>query len=485
MDKRLQTLNNELVPCAEGKPLWRSLSALSQASARELLPEHLAYKYSVLPMAIINTKTGEPVLSVISSEKSIPLDELRFVTGSRLINETAPTSVVERAIVSAYFKTDNLLEKEPQPYLILLLKKAIAADCSDIHIEPVDGEKYLVRLRIDGVLQKPISELGKENSERLVRHLKARADLDMTIHDLPQESVFSEKVGNLRIRMRLSILPTGSGQSVVIRIHQLDDIPSFKDLGLDQQQVALIRQSLNSDRGMVLVSGPTGSGKSTLLYSCLRYLAESGKKVIAVEDPIEQTIEKITQVEVNNAGKRGFVDYLPAVLRQDPDVLMIGEIRESKTAKLAFEASLTGHLVLTSVHGGSLREILLRLKSLGITNNECLASFRLVVTQRLVARNCKHCLGIDNSQSSIKRFFSFSENEKLYSSSGCKFCRESKVSGRIGVYEIKSFLGGGAAANKSYYPIFHSLRNLLISGQISAATALSALGLELDSPSTS
>jgi len=477
MNNLPETISSELPKRQCKSPLWRTLSALSQKEARALLPEALAIKYTLLPLSVVQSKLGDPILSVISASEEFPQEELRFVTGSRIVNEVAPVEVVNRAIVAAYLEEENIDQNKPEEFFKFIIRSAVSKDSSDIHIEPVTDISFRVRCRIDGLLREVTNNLSADNAKKLTRYLKARSNLDMTIHDLPQESAFSETIGNLRLRLRLSVLPTGMGDSVVIRIHELGETGTFQELGLDSRQISLLEHSLASNSGMVLVSGPTGSGKSTLMYACLEHLSRKGKKVITIEDPIERTVSNVTQIEVNKSGQRAYLDYLPAVLRQDPEVLMIGEIREPKTAKLAFEASLTGHLVLSSLHGGSIREILGRLTSLGLEREECLPSFRLVVTQRLVGRNCPHCKTIDQRVTSIKKFFSLSDKEVFYYSKGCSFCGHAGINGRIGVYEMKYF--SNSSPNKSYYPIYLSLRKLLLAGDISADTAMKSLGLEL------
>jgi len=474
MNKSIQVINN--LPSSENA-LWKSLAKLSDPKARTLVPEEFAAKYAVLPLSRFSSFGGASCLNLLCATSKPPTEELRFITGHECFFEQVEEETLKRALVAAYFDDSSKPPKDPKNFFEWLSRKALQLGASDIHIEPAKRASRIL-FRVDGKLVRDGKSLEPNEARALSRYLRTEAALDTTLHDIPQEGVLDRNVSGSEFRFRLSIIPSQLGPSIVLRIQGLGQVFSFAELGLDRMQIEIAEQAMRLQSGLILCAGPTGSGKSTLLYSFLSRLAEQGRKVVSIEDPVEIPIPKVTQIEVNHKGKRGYIDYLPAILRQDPEVIMIGEIRDKKTLSLAVEAGLTGHLVFSSFHGGSLKEVITRLGRLGLPREECPDVLKMVVTQRLLRTNCRHCLARETEASGLAQFFQLGEQKEpfLYSK-GCSLCEHTGFLGRIGIYELHPLL---SETSKSVYPLYQNLRRYLFSGKISSFTAMEALGLRPD-----
>lgn len=296
-----------------------------------------------------------------------------------------------------------------------ILQQAIQLKASDIHIEPA-GLDWKVRLRIDGLLRDlPIA--SDMSRERISNFIKVMADLDISEKRLPQDGQIKTEVHGQTIQLRVSTMPVLHGEKIVMRIagSYADFDIRLSTLGMNTQQENLLMHALQQSSGLILVTGPTGSGKSRTLYTCLKILNDGQKNICAIEDPIEIEYPGIAQIPIHT--KPGF-DYshaLRALLRQDPDVIMIGEIRDRVTAQIALEASRTGHLILASLHTSSALGSVARLSGLGIHQADLLEELRLVSAQRLVRKLCPNCQGSSNS---------------------CKTCHGKSYLGRIAVHEV-------------------------------------------------
>ncbi len=267
---------------------------------------------------------------------------------------------------------------------------ALQVRASDIHIQPYE-EKGLLRFRINGILH-DICPLPKDRAEKLVSHIKYIAGMKSNIFHIPQDGHISFRANNRDVDLRVSTLPTEFFESVVMRV--LDSrkgIKTFSDLGFEPHIESSIRKAIGHKNGMVLVTGPTGSGKTTTLYSMLAELNEAEKKLVTLEDPIEYHLDNVTQSQVDENSEYNFSNGLKALLRHDPDVILIGEIRELSTAKLAAEASLTGHVVFSSLHTNSALGAITRLNNLGLEYFNIAAAINAIFAQRLVRKICPHC----------------------------------------------------------------------------------------------
>lgn len=310
-----------------------------------------------------------------------------------------------------------------------LLNDALMKRASDIHFEPYQ-EEFRIRMRIDGVLQ-TITILPTDLAKPLTVRLKIMAKLNIAEQRLPQD-------GQLQIAnqtMRISSVPVLYGEKIVLRImdnHQL--ILTIDKLGLSPQAQNDYRQALNNPQGLILVTGPTGSGKTVTLYSGLKEINHESRNICSVEDPIEMPIKNINQTQVNHKAGIHFTNILRSFLRQDPDVIMIGEIRDQETAEIAIQAAQTGHLVLSTLHTNSSAEALIRLNQMGIKNYLIASSLKLIIAQRLVRKLCQHCKIMAEQNIIIE------ENEQINSyvhfiAKGCSLCLGG-YQGRIGLYEL-------------------------------------------------
>lgn len=288
---------------------------------------------------------------------------------------------------------DDIKTKQLLEYII---QQALKRRASDIHLEP-KLNSLSVRLRIDGVLQ-PLPIPNGSETLRIVPRLKVMAELDIAERRIPQDGQLNIALNTQSATFRISTLPTRLGEKVVLRQVQ-DGAQPFEldDLGFEPQSLRTFKSALSKPQGLILVTGPTGSGKTATLYSSLNYLHSPEINICSVEDPVESPLEGVNQTAINTKAALGFNTVLRALLRQDPDVIMIGEIRDAETAEIAVNAAQTGHLVLSTLHTNSASETLVRLSQLNIKPYLIAASLSLVIAQRLVRKLCQHCRQRDHT----------------------------------------------------------------------------------------
>ena len=320
-----------------------------------------------------------------------------------------------------------------------ILLEAIKFSASDIHIEALT-DKIRIRYRINGIL-KEVAEIDKSFLSSIVSKLKILSSLDIVEKRKPQDGRFSLKYKGREIDFRTSIIPTMNGEKIVIRI--LDKFNynfTLEDLYLSEQNKRIFYKAINQNNGIILVNGPTGSGKSSTLYSILKHKNREEVNISTVEDPIEYQIEGINQVQCRNEIGLGFATILRALLRQDPDILMVGEIRDKETAEIVVKASLTGHLVFSTLHSNDSLGCINRLVNLGIDSYLLSLVLQMVVSQRLVRKLCPHCKKEDKDYKEKLKSLNLSEekykNVKFYTPDGCEKCMGTGYIGRIPVFEI-------------------------------------------------
>ncbi|PLX17111.1 MAG: hypothetical protein C0601_08280 [Candidatus Muiribacterium halophilum] len=320
---------------------------------------------------------------------------------------------------------DYDVESSDAPVVVLvnkLIYDAVKEGATDIHIECFE-KKLNVRYRIDGSLKK-VMVIEKNAQEAIISRLKIISDLDITERFIPQEGRFKMKVMDTQIDFRVTFLPSMFGQNLSIRIFNKKKTPlAFDDIGMSDYQKNICAEALKKKYGLILVVGPTGSGKTTTLYTMLGHINKEDIKVITIEDTVEYRMDGIHQIPVrvnreDPSKSLTFATGLKAILRQDPNVIMIGEIRDEETAKIAINAALTGHLVLSTIHANTSINVLSRLKHLGVSKELISDALELVVAQRLVRKTCKECQGDVEEKKS------------------CHFCKSTGVNGRIGVFEV-------------------------------------------------
>ncbi|MBI3632338.1 MAG: type II/IV secretion system protein [Candidatus Vogelbacteria bacterium] len=333
--------------------------------------------------------------------------------------------------------------------LEIILAGAITVGASDIHIEAQEKETRL-RFRLDGVLQ-DISLFNPAVNKLILSRLKLISGLKLNIKAEAQDGRFSINTKNKQIEVRTSILPGPYGESVVMRLLDPDSISITLDkMGMEPKLFTILENEIAKPNGMILVTGPTGSGKSTTLYACLRKVNEPGSKIITIEDPIEYHLTGISQTQVNEAGGYSFLEGLRAALRQDPDIIMVGEIRDTETAKIAINSALTGHLVFSTLHTNSAAGAIPRLIDLGVNPKVIGSALNLVLAQRLVRKLCQSCkkesVPTEKQTALINSFLESLKVKKVdigpidpkkvwVAGKGCAACNGIGYKGRIGVYE--------------------------------------------------
>ena len=333
--------------------------------------------------------------------------------------------------------------------LELLMAGAIKLDASDIHTEPTE-QSVRVRYRLDGMLH-DIGELAKDNYHSLLDRVKINAGLKINIHEAPQDGRFTVNFAATAIEIRTSILPGAYGENIVMRLLNPKAVRhEIKDLGLNPEQLKTITGLLEKTTGAILTTGPTGSGKTTSLYAFLNSVNQSDIKIITIEDPVEYHLPGISQTQVNDEKGYSFASGLRSIVRQDPDVILVGEIRDRETAEIAMQASLTGHLVLSTLHTNDAAGAIPRLLDLGVHPETIGPALNAVLAQRLVRRLCDKCkqkktitpedyMAIKNGLAQIGKaegLPAFSEGSEVFYPVGCAECNFTGFKGRIAIFEI-------------------------------------------------
>jgi type IV pilus assembly protein PilB len=437
-----------------------------------LIREDLAKKYTAIPIELENRNTIRVALADPLNAQA--LEDIKFQSGYFVRPVLAPPSLIVEAIAKYYHidasvveileniikndpiqeireivategdeNLDELMKISSGPPIVRLanwvITRAVEMRASDIHVEP--QEKWVgVRCRVDGLLQ-DLERLPKWTQGALVSRIKILATLDIAEKRLPQDGSFRVEIDNRRIDLRVSTLPTAHGEKIVIRIVDQERSALHLDsLGLSDSSLRRIRSYGQRPQGIVAVTGPTGSGKSTLLYSLLQHIHSVTKNILTVEDPIEYQIAGINQVQVDEKSKKTFAAILRAMLRQDPDVMMIGEVRDLETAQIAFRASITGHLVLSTVHTNDAASAVTRLVDLGLQPYMVASSLISVISMRLVRLLCPKCKDQYNPTGDELRILGLTAREAqgvgLFRPLGCEHCNQTGYRGRTGIFEI-------------------------------------------------
>lgn len=437
-------------------------------AAPQLTPQCLPYAFAKRHGVLISQIEDDRV-HLLTRENLNPkvLAEVRRVTGRRLTLNSASDDQFAALLAQTYeqgsdqamammegvgdeldldqlaqtLEPEDLMEAEDDAPIIrlinALLTEAIKINASDIHIEPFEN-RMRVRFRVDGMLREILKPPGNI-APLVISRIKVMARLDIAEKRLPQDGRISLRVAGRPVDVRVSTLPSGYGERVVLRL--LDKQAGRLDLeqlGMDPVTEKQFDHLLHKPHGIILVTGPTGSGKTTTLYAGLTKLNEKSRNILTVEDPIEYYIDGIGQTQVNNKVDMSFARGLRAILRQDPDVVMIGEIRDLETASISVQASLTGHLVLSTLHTNSAIGAITRLRDMGVEPFLLASSLIGVMAQRLVRKLCPHCKKPHTITTSEREWLNLaeSENPTIYSAAGCKQCNYMGYNGRTGLYEF-------------------------------------------------
>jgi type IV pilus assembly protein PilB len=434
--------------------------------------EELAKKYLAIPIEIEGRSTL--VVAMADPLNVAALEDLRFHSGMFIKPVLASPTQIQEAIERFYHMDKSMsdliqniiskdgevavdavqekdeeqaadalrAEAEGRPIVRLtnwLLSRAVEERASDVHIEPQDHD-LVIRFRVDGLLRE-VQKLPKWTQGSIVSRIKVLSNMDIAEKRAPQDGRLMLQIANQRVDMRVSTLPVAHGEKAVLRVvPQGSRLVALGDLGFQADDLERFRRYLDRPQGIVLVTGPTGSGKTTLLYAALREIQHETLNIVTVEDPVEILVPGINQVQVDEKGKKSFPTALRAILRQDPDVVMIGEIRDKETAQIAFRASVTGHLVLSTVHTNDAAGAVTRLIDLGLEPFMVASSLVGVVSVRLVRKLCPRCKEpYEAGAASLNRFaptHGDTGSVTLYRARGCKHCKEHGYHGRTGIFEV-------------------------------------------------
>jgi type IV pilus assembly protein PilB len=390
----------------------------------------------------VTAKVGDPeqIEKLISKHYQAAAESIGEILGE-LSSDDSLKDLAKRGAESIDLDTlKDAADSNPVRKLInLVLLQAIKDKASDIHFEPFEDE-FKMRYRIDGILYEmmpPPSHIAPAISSRI----KVMANLDIAERRMPQDGRIELSVNNQPIDLRVSVLPTMFGESVVMRVLDRSNVSLDLDkIGLRDDDLQVIRQLISKPNGVVLVTGPTGSGKTTTLYSALRELNDISSKLITAEDPVEYDIDGIVQCQIRPEIELTFARILRSMLRQDPDIVLVGEIRDQETAKIAIEASLTGHLVFSTLHTNDAPSSIARLLDLGLEPFLVTASLEGVIAQRLVRKVCNNCKSeYTPSEEQLMELELRPDDvvgKRFYYGKGCDNCNNTGYKGRMGIYEI-------------------------------------------------
>ena len=385
---------------------------------------------------LLNNAQDELSIAVVGTPPTELMDSLRFATQKRIDIECWEQERMDKhlqrlaplAQPSIHQESDNAVD-----LLNHLLKQALVQRASDIHFEPTE-RALRVRLRVDGVLH-ALTPVALTLMAPLIARLKVLAGLDIAERRLPQDGQFTVEIDDTPLSFRLSTLPCRYGEKAVLRLlHKVEQALDLHSLGLSADALAQLQSALNQPQGLILVTGPTGSGKTVTLYSALQNRNRCDVNICSVEDPIEIPLDGLNQTQVSPRAGLTFQNILRALLRQDPDIVMVGEIRDGETAEIAIKAAQTGHLVLSTLHTNSTVETLVRLEQMGVARWMVSSALLMVVAQRLVRRLCPHCRQMLPGEQPLPRTL-WPRPLPRWTASGCSYCYHG-YQGRLALFEL-------------------------------------------------
>ncbi len=404
--------------------------------AQQIITPQQAWHYKIIP----HSKTEEEIVFFITEGQCLVIQdelEILFLQNIKFVFESEED--IERALIKYYRRnkrTTTTYDGNSNDFLPFLITDAKQLGSSDIHIE-VYEERCRVRVRIDGRLVERY-KIEEKDYPSLINKVKIMAGLDIAEKRLPQDGRIFFKDASTKMDIRVSVLPTLHGEKIVLRLLNNDATNIQLDsLGFEKNQLQDYIESVKKPHGIVLISGPTGSGKTTTLYATLKLLNQEHTNIVTIEDPIEYTLEGINQVQLKESIGLNFISALRSFLRQDPDVIMVGEIRDADTASMAIRASLTGHLVLSTIHTNSAWGSVSRLIDMGIPSYLVANTLNTTVAQRLVRKLCT-CKEKQEFKEELypRRFKSIKKVKSHYTAKGCEQCHYTGYKGRIALYEI-------------------------------------------------
>lgn len=428
----------------------------------KLIPEHLARKYGVVPL---NLKSGVITIATNDPLDFTCLEDLSIITGLEIKTVVSSTSEIDKAINRVYSRrsADEIINDIKDEYGVAnavsmeaaddasmaervdsapvvklvnnLIFDAFQQNASDIHIEPEESITR-VRYRIDGDLQLH-NEFSADVHQLIITRIKIISGMNIAEKRIPQDGSFQFKSEFFTFDIRVSSLPTPYGEKIVLRLLGADRNIDYNlaSLGLSEYTQEIIYKAMRLPHGILLVTGPTGSGKTTTLYSMLAQLADVKKAIVTIEDPIERKFNGITQVQVNSRSGLSFANGLRSILRQDPDTIMIGEIRDGETAEIAIRAAITGHFVLSTIHTNDALSTVVRLVDMGVEPFLVASSVKCVISQRLVKKVCPNCKR-EHSVTFEDNLLLHTDLKTAFKGNGCTECNQTGYQGRTAVFEI-------------------------------------------------
>ncbi|WP_315119370.1 GspE/PulE family protein [uncultured Clostridium sp.] len=423
----------------------------------EIIPETMARKYELLPIDIIN---GRLLVVMADPLNYFAIEDIKAVTGYVVKTSISLRGIIlenieryygkskaEKAAenygkVYGYKRSTNELEEisdeESAPiikFINTVIDNAILNNASDIHIE-AEEEEMRVRYRIDGVLREIIRvDIGM--IEAVISRIKIMGDLNIAEKRIPQDGRVNYRAKGKNVDLRISIIPTILGEKVVMRILDKSNFSLGLDkIGLNLNEEEKLKEIISKPYGIILVCGPTGSGKTTTLYSLLNLLNDESKNIVTIEDPVEYNLKGINQMQVNNKIGFTFASGLRSILRQDPDIILVGEIRDNETAEISVRSALTGHLVLSTIHTNNASGAITRLEDMGVEPFLLSSTVIGIVAQRLVRRICPSCVEEYISEEKDMRLLGLKEKRVLRRGKGCSICNHTGYKGRTAIFEI-------------------------------------------------
>lgn len=430
--------------------------------AATMIPEKLARRYGAMPIKFLDENTLQ--VAMVDPTNVFAIDDLRMMTGydikpaissaEDVFNQISKIhrlgeSVEEEADMEADFSADMSMEADIRdvaseaPIVKLVngvISQGVEDGASDLHFEPQEKE-LIIRFRIDGVLHE-VMTVPKRMQAGVLSRIKVMADIDIAERRIPQDGRIGLTVGGKPIDIRVATMPTVYGEKIVLRLLDKGNIMlNLADLGFSERALKRFEKSFRKPYGAILVTGPTGSGKSTTLYASLNVLNSKEKNIITVEDPVEYRLAGINQTQINVKAGLTFASGLRAILRSDPDIVMVGEIRDKETAQIAIEAALTGHMVLSTLHTNDAPGALTRLTEMGVEPFLTASAIECIMAQRLARKLCTNCKEAYEPTDEALRQNGFPQEVMgkditLYRAAGCPRCNNTGYKGRLGIYEV-------------------------------------------------
>ena len=425
--------------------------------APKIISESLAKKHNLIP---IGMNRGKLMLAMSDPLDMIATDDIRITTGLELDLVISSKNDIKKAI-NIYYDSTELAEKAVEEFksqsdvqeidddiedediinapmvrlVNTIISQAVRSKASDIHIEPFE-KNVRIRYRVDGELKEVMSP-AKSTHSALVTRIKIMGKMDISEKRIPQDGRVETIIENHAIDMRISVLPTVYGEKIVIRLLDRNAIIVGKEeLGFTPHNLELFDKIIKAPEGIILLTGPTGSGKTTTLYTILKELNQINKNIITVEDPVEYRLNGVNQVQVNTKAGLTFASGLRSILRQDPDIVMVGEIRDAETAQIATRAAITGHLVLSTLHTNDTASSISRLIDMGIETYMVSSSVMGIIAQRLVKKICTKCKEAYEATDEELHFLGINEKVTLHKGRGCNACSGTGYSGRTAIHEV-------------------------------------------------